>query len=361
VSKVRPLEPADLPPVVDLYARVMRTGLPPASSELVRYFERTFLRQPWADPEMPSLVHESDEGRILGFLGSHVRRLGLGDRSIRAGYVGQLVSDPAARRRGAGTVLLRHYMAGPQELTITDGASPDVARIWKPLGGRTVHSRSIVWTRLLRPARALGDRLLARRGAARLESLSRPLRQALDAAGKRLARPGPASEEDAAEELTVERLLEHLPERGGEPRLQVAYDEGFLRWLLEEMAAVQARGPLVAKLIHSRGGVAGWYVAYIPRGDIAEVLAVTTTRRGAEPVLDHLLATAWQGGASAVQGRLEPDLFEPLSERRCVLRHGERVLFHAADPDVARAVELSRLTRMDGEWWMGHHLDPLPA
>ena len=34
----------------------------------------------------------------------------------------------------------------------------------------------------------------------------------------------------------------------------------------------------------------------------------------------------------------------------------------AADPEVLEALSEGRamLSRLDGEWWMGHHLTPLP-
>jgi len=36
------------------------------------------------------------------------------------------------------------------------------------------------------------------------------------------------------------------------------------------------------------------------------------------------------------------------------------VLFHTRDPELAAAISLgqSALTRLDGEWWMGHHTEP---
>ena len=46
-------------------------------------------------------------------------------------------------------------------------------------------------------------------------------------------------------------------------------------------------------------------------------------------VLDCLFVDAWHSGAAAIEGRLEPALYEPLSRRRCVLRC-TRALFHSA-------------------------------
>jgi hypothetical protein len=358
VSDVRAFRREDLDSVLELYERVMRSGSGPPPGWLGAYFERTFLTHPWADPELPCRVYESGDGRILAFAGAHVRRIRFDGQPGRLVCVGQLVSDPAARRRGAGAVLLRDLLSGPQELTITDGATPEVARIWEPLGGRTVFPRSIAWTRLFRPARAIGDRLLERRGWSSRRGLARPLFSALDAAGRRATRPPPPEDADPATELSAEAFLRQLPEVLGDARLHLDYDEAFLGWLFSEMAAVRERGELVRRCVTRNGRLAGWYVAYLEPGGVGQVMQVAAAKGALERVLDELFAEAWRAGAAALEGRLETNLFEPLSRRRCVIRPGERVLVHSANPEVQAAVGNGQtfLTRLDGEWWMGHHL-----
>jgi hypothetical protein len=79
-------------------------------------------------------------------------------------------------------------------------------------------------------------------------------------------------------------------------------------------------------------------------------------------VVDHLFHHAWRAGVTVLRGRLEPILFEPVWQRHCFLRHSERVLVHSHDATLLGAITAgdSMLTRMEGEWWMGHHLQPLP-
>jgi hypothetical protein len=96
---------------------------------------------------------------------------------------------------------------------------------------------------------------------------------------------------------------------------------------------------------------------------VSQVLDLKATRGQLGPVLDHLFADAWDSGAAAVEGRLEPALYEPLSSRRrswLWLHYGSRSLFHSRDPDVLAAISLGRsaLSRLDGEYWMGHRTEP---
>lgn len=74
MSEIRPCERDDLQQVAALYELVMRSGSSTPARGLDSYLERVLFDQPWADPEIPSLVFVDGGGRILGFQGSSVRR-----------------------------------------------------------------------------------------------------------------------------------------------------------------------------------------------------------------------------------------------------------------------------------------------
>jgi len=355
---VRPLERDDLPRVAALYEAVMRPDQAMRRPHLVQEFERLVLDQPWADPEVPSLVL-AEGRRIRGFIASHVRRAHFDGEPLRLAYGGQFVTDEETSRKGLGALLLRRFMGGPQDLTLTDGATPVVQAMWERLGGDTVQLRSISWTRLLRPAGAVGGWALRRRGLFRTARAAAPALAVTDAALRPLMRPRAAGSlrETELEPATVVEALAPLVEWA---RLVPDYDEPFLRWLFSEMAGVTERGTLVRRALHREDELAGWYVAYLNPGGIGQVLQVAAARQYAGAVLDRLIEHAWSNGTAALQGRLEPLLFEPTAARRAVLRFSERVLVHSRDPEITRAVHAGEayLTRMDGEWWVGTHLKP---
>lgn len=359
VDEIRPVEPKDLPQVTELYERTMRSGQRTPPAGLARYFQRTLLDQPWADRDIPSLVFDAGDGHILGFQGSHVRRLLIDGRPIRMACAGHLFTDPRTRQLGIGARLLRTYLSGPQDLTITDGATGVVHEMWVRLGGYALHPGSVVWTRVFRPFRAVGDLWLEVKGKARLRRLARPAWAVVDAPIARIARPPeqPAGVETG--ELTPRAFVHHQRDVVADARLRVDYDEPFVEWLFREMSAVRTRGTLVRRLLRRDDRLLGWYVAYLkPRG-LSQVMDVKATRGQLGTVLDCLFADAWQSGAGALEGRMEAALYQPLSGRRCLLRYGERCLYHSRDPEVLAAISLGRsaLTRLDGEWWMGHHIE----
>jgi hypothetical protein len=355
----RALEERDYPAVANLYERVVRSGSSQAAPGLEDYFRRLD-GGPWADPDIPSLVWDDPEAGIVGYLGSHVRRLTLEGNPRRMACSGQLVADPGYRHPGVGALLLRTYLAGPQDLTITDGATPEVRVMWEALGGRSLAAQSIGWTIVLGPA-AFGTALAERRfGATGPLRAAAPVVHAIDSLAGRRARPvRPAGN---TEPLTTELFVEQLGAFDRSFRLIPAYDVEAATWLFREAEAVSARGELQRMLVRGEDGRAlGWYVAYLRPDGISQVMQLGAPRRSVGAVLDHLLWQAHEVGSAAVQGRVEPYLLAELRERRCLLRRTEWALVHG-DPAALAAMAFGQalVSRLEGEWWMGHHLTPLP-
>ncbi|MBA2475190.1 MAG: hypothetical protein H0V40_04445 [Actinobacteria bacterium] len=361
MSDIRPLQAGDLPQVLSLYERVMRSGSPTPPPGLGAYFERTLLDHPWTDPELPSLVHVDEGGRIVGFIGSYVRRMRFDGEPIRLACSGQLVADPASRDRAVGALLMREYLGGPQDLTITDGATDRVRQMWGLVGGVTSQLRSLSWTKVFRPAGFVGDRLLDRRHQTGLLRLLRPAWAAPDALLSRLPTRTFATKEPrgGVERLGIETMLACLPAIVAPLRLYPDYDAPYLEWLFGELARVEGGGELVARLVRADDGKPlGWYVAHVPRGAIAQVLQVVARERDLDPVLDHLLHETRRRGATAARGRVEPELLAPLAARGCLFRYVGNALIHSRRPEVLAAATSTRslLTPLEGESWTEHHL-----
>ena len=168
VGRVRPFRPDDLPDVVGLRRRLFRFTERPSPAELADYCERVFCRNPWSDDELPSLVHEDEHGKLVGFLGVVPRRMIFQDEPIRVAIATQLMVSP--ERRGlAGRRLVRAFLAGPQDLSMSDLGNDATRLLWESLGGSVSVTHSVTWEKALRPCRLAVSRLgggALRRGAA---------------------------------------------------------------------------------------------------------------------------------------------------------------------------------------------------
>jgi hypothetical protein len=348
---IRPFSEEDLPQVTSIYEREIRFGAGPPPPGLAEYFRRTFLEHPWVDPEIPSLVVESEPGRVAGFLGSHVRRFVLDGRPIRLACSGQLVIDPDARHRAAGAFLVRQYFDGPQDLTITDGANDPARRLWEKLGGETLHLNCIDWIRVFKRLPVALEYATRNRGSRIVRAVAPVLAR----------RPRLEEPPGATEQLTPEGLVHGVQDLGPRFRLRPAYDVEYATWLFKELAAVQSRGNVIRSLVRSEEGrVLGWYVAYVRKAAMSDVVQVVATERSADVVVDHLFREAAEHGASGVRGRLEAWLEPTLWARSRFLRYTGNALAHSRDEEILHVLRTGRslLTRLDGEWWMGHHLEP---
>ena len=271
-----------------------------------------------------------------------------------------MATDPEARRRGLGALLARRFLAGPQEISSSDGANDISRRLAAAAGWQTAYLGSINWTRLLRPASYANDSMVAEHRP-RWASVLRPLCSAADwtilgSVGEKLRPPAPTA---VAEELTPETMLENLPSVMASFRCHPDYTEAFLSWVFFEMERVAVRGSLIRSLVRDdRGQFLGWYVYYLKPGGAGWVIQVAAKRGKVDSVVDHLFHHAYTNGAGAVQGRAEPHLMEALSRRRCLLRYHGGSKIHTRDTALLASV-LARdrfLTYLEGEWWMGPHL-----
>jgi hypothetical protein len=372
-SGVRPLRVDDLPAVASLFERIHRSGSRLPAPGLAARLQGTLLTTPWLDPDIPSLVYESN-GVVSGFIGLHVRRIRFDGRPLRMAFPAHLMADPDLRGMPAGALLLRRALDGPQDVTLST-AGTAVARMWERLGAVTLGVSSVGWVRCFRPAALVGELALERLGREGLTRRSRPLLGLVDRVaaqralafathlggrGQAVAATGPAPG-TTVEPLTARHVVELGPELSGPARVRVDYDEPFLRWLFGEMEAVSGRGELVRRLVRGPDGRAlGWYVAFVHPTRFTRVLQVVAPACDAGLVLDHLFAEAEEHGTPAVRGRVEPHLLPALWERPCLLLRETRDLAHSHDPALLDAIRLgdALLSPMDGEAWMGHHLDP---
>lgn len=347
VGTIRALDRDDIPAV----ARLVEQGFPdapPAAEGMEAFLTDVALDHPWFEPELPSLVGLDDDGRVVGFMACHARRLRLGERTVRAACCSHLVVDPSLPPSALGPRILARFMSGPQELSYSDTAIDVISRMWRAAGGEVDHTRSLVWTRTLRPQAWAGRILAGRLGPRRLASGLAPVRPL----PMTLARP-PAEERLDTVPLTPEALVANTDAVAGWLPVRTAWDEPFARWLLAAVERRVGRGRLVARVVSRGPTVVGWYVyAQGPAGQ-GLVLQVGARRREVDAVVGELFAGARDDGMIVLTGRLEPHLLEALRVRGCAVGFGDRSVLHSRDERLLGEIRGSGalLSRLDGEWW----------
>jgi len=358
MGHVRPFAEDDIPHVVELRQKCFRFSDRSSLEELRSYFKEIFFHNPWCDKDLPSLVYQDENRQIVGFLGVVPRRMLMKGRPIRVAVSTQFMVDPSSRSSLAAVQLLKRFYSGPQDLSFADLAYDSGRRLWESLGGTAALLYSIYWTRILRPCR-YGIPFLRTHGLPRAVGFAvRPIFDLVDAIVTRI----PSSPfrqvmpQGSGEEMDTETLLKCFSEFSGSQSLWPEYDHGSLQWLLEKVGLKKGYGTLQKVVIRSAERVVlGWYLYFlIPRG-ISTVIQITARRNAIEAVLDHLFHHAWQHGAVALVGRLEPRFLREFSNKYCYFHSdGPSVLVHSHNSEVLQAVLSGDafLTRLEGEWWL---------
>jgi hypothetical protein len=177
--------------------------------------------------------------------------------------------------------------------------------------------------------------------------------------------PGPlrqSKSELLGEELDAKTLLACLAEFSDNQLLRTEYDLGSLAWLLDFMNRTKGHGKLrKLVLLDSRRDLVGWYIYFVKRAGVGEVVQIGGRPKFIGQILDHLFGDAWEHGTVALHGRFDPRHVQELRERCCFFyRRGSWLLVHSRYPELQQCVLSGNalLTRLDGEWALGFAAEP---
>lgn len=357
-GRIRPATEEDLPGVVALYARVYPQRADSSLDRRAAYMRRLLWENPWRTRDLPSLVYQDDSGRISGFLGVLPRPMWMRGRPIQMAVSHHFMVDSDRRTTLAGLALLKAFLDGPQDLSISE-PGPISRKIWEAVGGTTVLFQSLFWKRVIRPA-GYGALLLRQRRLSPIAYALAPLCKVLDFAANRIplqpfqihgrdAEPG----DDAPD---AEALHASIESCSRECALRPAYDAKSLGWLLDVLAGRRGTGTLRKRLVRTTGqGTVGHYLYYVKPGGVSEVVQVGARKNSVGVVLDDLIHDAWRQGSVGLSGRLDPRYATAISDRRAYFKYRQNwFLIHSRVSEVQRAIEAGDafLTRLEGEWWI---------
>jgi hypothetical protein len=349
-TEIRPFAADDLLAVAALLRSEF--GHPPAA-DLERFLRATLLEDPWADPELPSLVAVQD-GAVVGFIARQPRRLELDGAPLRAAICSHLSVAPAHRGSALAMRLARACLRGPQRLTYSDSGGDVVVRMWRLLGGDVDGARACEWMIALRPGRWAV--LLAREvlrggglGPAVMPVANVPLHVLWRRTRRRALDRDPQVSSQRADGAL---LAEHLPALEPGARLRPVADAAHLSHTLATLAATGRR--IEARMVRRAGRPIGAWVCVAGSGGVAQVLLLAARERESAAVLGDLATTAHGWGAAVLAGRLEPHMRDAVRARGPALGLPRLPLVHTRDDAVraALAAGASLLPKLETEWWV---------
>ena len=359
MAGVRPFQESDIVPVADLVWRVLHAQQGGSPASLKDYFSELFLRNPWRQDGIISYVYEDSQGTLVGFFGAVPRRMTIKGRTISLAFGSNFVMDPSSRASMAAIQLVRTFMKGTQDVSITDSATEDSKRVLRSLGFNVVPVYSLKWARPLRPSRyALQGltRQSKRKGLAAASAILKPVCAVADMLATKIpASPlRQRSPETTTEHLDTDTLLELLSKIPAKNLLLPEYDRTSLDWLLKFVGERKAFGDLRKAVVRDKDRKPiGWYLYYVSPGAVGEVVQIGCDSSSVEKVLDNLFFDAWRQGLTGLLGRFEPQFMQELTAKSCFfLRQGSWTLIHSKQAELLELFQSGSafFSRLDGEW-----------
>jgi len=339
---IRPFVKADTTSVADLISKVLHERKGPTPPSLPDHLSQLFLENPWVQEDIPSHVYEDSQNKLVGFFGILPRRMTLQGKTVRLAFGSNFVVDPESRSSMAAVQLIRAFMKGPQDVSITDSANESSRQMLRSLGFKISPIYSLIWARPLQPLRygLLGAARLKKKGSiARLSSVVSPFAGLLDSAATKLS-ASPfyhAHLTTVEEDATPDAIVQALSTIPGKNWLLPEYSAESLNWILQFIQKRNAYGPLIKKLIRNQDGkLIGWYIFGKSDGKIGDVLQLGTEASSAKLVLNHLFRDAYKEGLVGLHGRMEPQFMDEMSRSASFfLRQGSWTLLNSKNPEYA--------------------------
>ena len=327
--------------VAELFQRVFLKRANPPTESLVQYLRTLFLESPERDPDIQSQVYVRRDGAVAGFIGALALPMSLSDRPVRAAICSCLMVDRYAEDPLAGARLLRTFLSGPQDISLSETASDVSANMWSKLRGVALPAYSLEWVRLIKPTGFLVELLADRFPAARILS---PLAWSVDAWNRRksagssprwstvpvIAEAGPGQVNDIA--IDNETLIELVPRFTSTYLLHPRWTSDSLRRILADAAKKARYGDITRRMVVSRGGAPiGAFIYHGRPGRVGYVLQILAAPGQTGPVVDCMIARAAASGLVALRGRTQPALLDAMLTRRCAFTHLSSTVVHARD------------------------------
>ncbi len=355
---VRPLSESDLHQVVALYWNHMRSREGAAPAQLLGVFRELYFSNPWFDSASPSFVYEDSGGKILGFLGVIARKMCLAGQPVRAAFGGNFIVHPQARSGLAAVRLLDAFMAGKHDLLLTDSANDITRHIAGRLGFETIPALNIHWARPLRPSHYAVyavSKAMGPAGGASLRFAAKPFCVFADSMMSRFVDPAGSSKSRLhGAEMNTETLHQCQAEFRSGYSLWPESDVQQLEWLLNFIERSGERGQLRKVVVRDENQKAvGWYIYFVKRGAVGEVLQIGGDSKFSRDVLVHLFHDARLQGLIALHGVADFKKMADFSDEGCFFTcRGGWALVHASRPELIEVLKSGNglLSRLDGEW-----------
>ncbi|MEB2844736.1 hypothetical protein GAO09_01015 [Rhizobiales bacterium RZME27] len=355
---IRDFEKGDIEGVAGMFQHTFRgvAGSGKAVPQsLIASIEQSFFRHPWNEPDLHSKVAVDEAGRVCGFIGVTPARLEFEGRSLLAAFAGSMMVDDPKANPLIGARLLRAFLAGPQDISLTETANHTALGMWQKLGHPLDPAYSLNWMCVLRPASTAVQLMERRVTAARL---IRPVGRIADRSIAVLRRPSFGNGEARRLEfrdVTAGEFGQALLALKDVYPMRPQWDAGNIDWFIRQAEQKRSFGYPEWRVAYGPDGrPAAAYVYFAKAGGIGWVLQALSMPARTGEMVEDMFAHAYNYGCASVRGAAHPWLTPALLQRKAVFLGRSFYVAHAKDKSLLEPIKAGQalISGIAGERWM---------
>lgn len=360
---IRDFQTGDIESVARMFQRTFRGhtgrgkagGKEKVSKTLMASIEQSFFRHPWNEPGLHSKVAVDEAGCVLGFIGVTPARLEFEGRSLLAAFAGSMMVDDPKANPLIGARLLRAFLAGPQDISLTETANHTALGMWQKLGHPLDPAYSLNWMRVLRPASTALQLLEWRVPLARL---LRPFGRIADRAIAAIRRPsfgGSEARRLEFRDVTAEEFGKAMLALKDVYAMRPQWDAHSMDWLMRQSEQKRSFGYPEWRVAYGPDGRAqAAYVYFAKAGGIGWVLQALSLPARAGEMVEDMFAHAHNYGCASVRGAAHPWLTPALLSRQAIFMGRSFYVAHAKDKSLLEPIKAGQalISGIAGERWM---------
>lgn len=348
----------DIPTVARIHLKIFGNPNEEPSEGLKSYYEMLLSGNPWCDEELPSLVYRSKDGMVEGFVGVITRRMNFKGKTIRVAIPHRLMVAPDCSSPMAVLKIIRRFLAGPQDLSLGDGANDLGKKFMEGNGATTSKIYSMNWLCFLRPF-AVVRNMIGKYSVLRwLGAVSWPVCSLMDSIALNIPKsPIRPKQPDGCttKEIDSQALLSCLGDFSKRRPLYPEYNAENIQWLWSFLESNTQRGQLRGyEVRNEKDKRVGVYLYYMNSKKLMEVMLLVAREDSHDLVFSQLMSHALDRGAIGVWGRMEPRFMQSMWDHHCFVKRGSWAVVHAKDPEILNVINRGDaiLTALEGELWL---------
>ncbi|MEJ5900878.1 hypothetical protein [Ochrobactrum teleogrylli] len=329
----------DIPAVRDLFRQVFRPEATSNDESFDRYFQQVFFENPYYDADLCSIVHEDSKGEIDSTLCVLPIPYHVDGKIVMGRLLCAYMMRPGSSPRGAAELTLT-LRSRRNDFSFSDSAAPVSTRHFSAVGGITLDTHGLAWTRIFRAASYVAQFVAERRAALRgwpATKVGQLLDPLVPLPKLRTFTNGKLTVQDIEQSDAIGLIRHFLPTYDAYP----AWTEQDLHWVLNLARDNRAAGALRSCSVSGTSGEpVGFFCYYARPNGIAEVLSILAPKNREQAVVEVMLSHLQEAGHIAAQGRADPHFLGALSQQSVMFfRLKANVCVVTANPDVLNALD----------------------